>query len=172
MLSKELEKALNEQINFELYSSYLYVAMCGALQKMNFSGAANWMRIQAMEELTHADKMFKFIFDRDGNVVLDKVDRPPSSWDSMLAAFEDVYKHEKVVTARISNLMELALSEKDHATSSFLQWFVTEQIEEESNAKSIIDKLKMASDSPQMQLMMDMELQKRQFNMPAGSVQA
>ncbi|QSH40468.1 ferritin [Lentisphaerota bacterium ZTH] len=172
MLSKELEKALNEQINFELYSSYLYMAMCGALQSMNFEGASNWMKVQAMEEMTHADKMFNFVFERDGKVMLDKIDCPPSEWPSMLAVYEDVYKHEKIVTARISNLMELALSEKDHATSSFLQWFITEQIEEESNAKTIIDKLKMANNAPHMLLMMDMELGKRQFTMPAASEQA
>ncbi len=90
----------------------------------------------------------------------------------MLAAFEDVYKHEKIVTARISNLMELEKKKKDHATGSFLQWFIIEQIEEESNAKAIIDKLKMACDSPQVLLMMDMELGKRQFVMPAAGGQA
>lgn len=169
MLSNELEKALNEQLNFELYSSYIYYSMAAALEAMNYSGAANWMQIQVQEELTHAQKFFEYINERDGRVILDAIEKPATEWASLLAVFENAYKHEKIVTSRVNNLMEQALSDKDHASATFLQWFVSEQMEEESNVKKVIDRLKLAADAPGALFMIDQELASRVFTPPAAN---
>jgi ferritin len=156
-----MEKALNEQLNFEIYSSYLYMAMASALETMNYKGAAHWMRIQALEELFHANKFFNYIIDREGRVILQEIKKPKTDWKSLLDAFEDAHKHEKNVTSRICNLVDLALTEKDHVTNSTLQWFVTEQIEEESNGKTIIEKIKKTKKSSDGLMLIDTELAAR-----------
>jgi len=161
MLSKAMEKALNEQLNFELYSSYLYMSMASALEAMNYKGAAHWMRIQMLEELFHANKFFNYIIDREGRVILQEIKKPKNDWKSMLDAFEDAHKHEKIVTSRICDLVDLALTEKDHVTNSTLQWFVTEQIEEESNGKTIIEKIKRTKKSEDGLMIIDTELAAR-----------
>jgi len=158
MLSKTMEKALNEQVNFELYSSYLYMSMTSALEAMNSKGAAHWMRIQTLEELFHANKFFNYIIDREGRALLGEIKKPKTEWKSMLEVFEDAYKHEQIVTSRICNMVDLALSEKDHVTNSTLQWFVTEQIEEESNGKNIIEKIKKTRNSADGLMIIDNEL--------------
>jgi ferritin len=158
MLSKNIEAALNDQVNFEFYSSYLYLSMASALENMGLKGCAKWMRIQSLEELFHANKFFNYIIDRDGRAILDKINKPETEWKSVLAIFEVAYRHEQIVTSRICNLVDIALGEKDHVTNSTLQWFVIEQIEEESNAKTIIDKLKKAKDSNDSIMMIDNEL--------------
>ena len=162
MLSKKMEKALNGQINAELYSSYLYLSMAAYFESKNLPGMASWMRIQAEEEKMHGMKFFDFVADRGGRVTLDKIDAPETEWASPLAAFEAAYGHEQKVTGLINDLVKLAKSESDAATDIFLQWFVTEQVEEEKSADEVVQKLKMIEGAPHLMLMMDRELGARQ----------
>lgn len=169
MISKKVEEALNRQINAELYSAYLYLSMNAYFLSINLAGFANWMRVQALEETTHADKFYGFLNDRGGRVILAPIDGPPHDWSSPLAAFEDAYRHEQKVTAMINSLMDLALEEKDHATASMLSWFVDEQVEEESNADGIVRQLKLVGDNSGGLFMLDRELSARAFTPPAAS---
>lgn len=161
MISKKLESALNEQINEELYSSYLYLAMAAWFESENLSGCASWMRVQAREETGHAMKLFGFINERRGRVTLKAIKEPAREWKSALAAFQAALEHEQYITGRINNLMNLAIAEKDHATGALLQWFVNEQVEEEASVDSIVQKLKMAEKAPGALLMMDHALGER-----------
>ncbi|MGE5294594.1 MAG: ferritin [Solirubrobacterales bacterium] len=161
MLNEKMEKALNDQINEELYSSYLYLAMSAWFESQNLPGCAAWMAVQAREENGHAMKLFKFINERRGRVVLAAIQEPPKEWKSPLAAFEASLNHEQHITGRIDELMDLALKEKDHASAAMLQWFVGEQVEEEANVDSIIQKLKMAEKAPGALFMMDHALGER-----------
>ena len=161
MISKKMKDALNAQINAELYSAYLYLAMEAWFQSVNFQGFAKWMRVQTREEMSHAMKIYDFITDRGGRVTLDAIAGPGGEWKSPLAVFEAAYKHEQKVTALINGLVELAEKEKDHATGVFLQWFVTEQVEEEKNASEIVAKLQILKDSAGSMYMLDKELGKR-----------
>lgn len=163
MLSKKVQKALNEQINAELYSAYLYLSMSNQLASKNLPGMAGWMRIQATEEMGHAMKIYDFVHGRNGEVELFKIEVPPAKWDTPLQAFEATYEHEKKVTRMIHNLVDLAVAEKDHATNNFLHWFVDEQVEEEASALEVVDKLKMVKDYPEGLFMMDRELGQRQL---------
>lgn len=158
MLSKTMQEALNDQLNFELVSSYLYMSMIAYFESENLSGMANWMTIQTDEERQHAQKFFDFINERDGRVILKDIDMLKTEWKSPLDAFEDALEHEQKVTARINKLVDLAIKESDHATNSFLQWFVDEQVEEEASVKAIIDKLKFVKDNPVAVFMIDQEL--------------
>jgi ferritin len=169
MLDKKMEDALNDQLNWELYSSYLYASMSAYFQAQNLTGFANWMRVQAMEELTHAGKFFDFINERGGKVALKAVDGPPTEWKSPGSAFEDALGHEQKVTGRINDLVDLALDQRDHATNIFLQWFVTEQVEEEASVGEILHQLKLVGDHPDRLFMIDRELGQRTFTMPATS---
>jgi ferritin len=166
MLNDKIQKAFNEQLNFELYSSYIYMSMSGYFYSVNLPGFANWMKVQALEELTHAGKFFSFINDRGGKVLLQTIKGPATQWATPLAAFENALEHEQKVTTRINNLVDLALKEKDHASNIFLQWFVTEQVEEEANATEIIQKLKLIADHPASLFLVDQELAQRAFVMP------
>jgi ferritin len=166
MLNTNIQDALNSQINAELYSSYLYLSMSAYFDSQNLTGMANWMRIQAQEELTHAMKFFDFVNERDGRVVLTQVGAPKTEWTSPLDVFEDVLAHEKKVTGLINELVDLSLTEKDHAANIFLQWFVTEQVEEEANASTIVDKLKLIGDTPVALYMLDGELGQRTLPSP------
>jgi ferritin len=166
MINERIEKAFNEQINAELYSSYLYLAMAAYFSSVNLQGFANWMRCQAQEELVHAMKFFTFINDRAGRVALMTIDGPPASWESPLAAFEAAYNHEQRVTAMINNLVDIALQEKDHAANNFLQWFVKEQVEEEASADGVVQQLKLAGDQGSGLFMIDRELGARVFALP------
>ena len=158
MLSKKMEAALNEQLNAELYSSYLYLSMSAYLESINMAGMANWMRIQAEEEKMHGMKFFDFIVSREGRVKLTAIAGPETEWASPLGAFQATYAHEQKVTGLINDLVKLAQEEADTASDVFLQWFVTEQIEEEKNADTIVQKLAMIKDAPQGLLMLDKEL--------------
>lgn len=171
MLGKKIEDALNRQLNAELYSAYLYLSMSAYFQSANLSGAANWMKIQAQEELVHAEKFFDFVNERGGLVKLNEIEMPPAEWDSALPAFEAVCTHEQKVTWLISDLVDLARSEKDHATESFLQWFVAEQVEEESSAIAVVKKLKLAGDARGALFMVDSELGRRVFAPPAANAE-
>ncbi len=168
MISKKIEDALNSQVNAELYSSYLYLAMESWFKSKNLSGFANWMRVQAQEEMTHAMKLYDFIDERGGRNILKAIDGPPTEWDSPLAVFEAVYEHEQKVTSLINDLVDLATKEKDHATNNFLQWFISEQVEEEASADEAVQKLKMVEKAPGGMFMLDRELGQRVFTPPAA----
>ena len=167
MISKKVGEALNEQVNAELYSAYLYLSMEAYFESVSLAGFANWMRIQTQEELMHAMKIYDFVIERDERVLLKAIEQPQSAWESPLATFEAVYKHEQKVTGLINDLVNLAIEEKDHATNTFLQWFVSEQVEEEKNACDIVGKLKLIEDSPQALFMMDDQMAQRVFTQPA-----
>jgi ferritin len=166
MISKKIEDALNEQINAELYSAYLYLSMEAYFESLNLSGFANWMMVQTQEELTHVMKIYRFVNERSGKVLLKAIAQPPTEWESPLAVFEAAYKHEQKVTGLINDLVNLAIEEKDHATNSFLQWFVNEQVEEESSADEVVQKLKMIKNAPEGQFLIDRELGQRVFTPP------
>ncbi len=161
MLKPKVLEALNNQINAEIDSSYMYLAIAAWLDSKNFHGMARWMQVQAREEWKHAMKFFGHIGERAGRVTLQGISTPQSDWDSIAQAFEQVYKHECKVTARIDALMKLAIDEQDYATQSFLQWFVNEQVEEESSALSLNEKLKMMGDGHVGLFILDSELGKR-----------
>ena len=167
MISKKMEDALNDQINAELYSAYLYLAMAAYFDSENLPGFASWMRVQTQEETAHAMKIFDFVSERGGRVVLKAIDEPGKEWKSTLAAFKAAYEHEQYITGRINDLMNLAIKEKDHATNAFLQWFVNEQVEEETSVDSVVQQLKMAEKAPGALFMMDRELGQRTFTPPA-----
>jgi len=153
---------MNQQVNAELYSAYLYLSMAADFEAENLHGMAHWMQIQAKEETGHALKFFKYIVERGGRVTLTAVAAPPTQWDSPLAVFEQVYKHECHVSSLINKLVELAAAEKDHASEVFLQWFINEQVEEEANASEILHQLKMVGDSKQGLFLLDRHLAQRQ----------
>jgi ferritin len=167
MISKKMEKALNEQVNAELFSAYLYLSMEAYFRSLNLNGFANWMRVQTQEEIMHAMKIYDFIDERGGRIILKAIGGPDTQWDSPLAAFEAVYTHEQKVTGLINNLVNLAIEEKDHATNTFLQWFVNEQVEEESSADQMVQQLKMMEKAPGGMFMLDRELGQRVFTPPA-----
>lgn len=161
VLSKKMEEALNKQINAELYSAYLYLAMAAYFESANLSGFAKWMEIQAEEEKQHAMKLYHYIVERGGRVVLDAIQKPQSEWKSPLDVFEAVYAHEQHVTSLIYNLADIARQEKDYATEVMLHWFIKEQVEEEANASSILERIKMVKDSVNGILQYDKILGKR-----------
>ena len=167
MISDKMQEALNGQLNAELYSSYLYLSMAAYFLDLNLGGFANWMRVQAQEEDMHAMKFYNFINERGGRVLLKPIDGPPTEWNSPLAAFEAVLEHEQKVTGLINDLVELALAEHDHATNIFLQWFVTEQVEEEDSANDVIQQIKMVGEAEGGLFMLDRELGQRTFTAPA-----
>ena len=158
MLSTTMNDAVNEQIKWELYSSYLYLAMSAHFAGRGLDGFAHWMRLQAQEELLHAMKFYDFVIARGGHIHLQTVDAPPNDWKSPLAVFEATLTHEEHVTARINNLVNLALDERDHASNIFLQWFVTEQVEEEANVGEVLHKLRLVGDAGEGMFMLDKEL--------------
>ena len=162
MLSDKMQAAMNKQINAELHSAYVYLSMAAYFEDANFTGMAHWMRMQADEELAHAMKFFDFINERGGRVLLQPIDGVPSEWASPLAVFEGALAHEQKVTALINDLVDLALDERDHASNSFLQWFVAEQVEEEASADDMVQKLRLAGDAPQALLFLDAEMGSRQ----------
>jgi len=163
MLSDKMEKALNEQVNAEMYSAYLYLAMSAYFEDQNLSGFANWMHVQAQEEMSHAMKIYNYIHDRGGRVVLEQIDKPQSEWENTQKVVEEVFAHEQKVTQMIHNLVNLARDEKDHGTDNMLQWFVSEQVEEEANADELLQQVKMIGSQGHGLLMLDRELKQRQF---------
>lgn len=166
MINEKIQDAFNDQLNAELYSSYLYLSMAAYFQSLNLEGFANWMRCQAQEEIVHAMKFYNFINERAGRVLLSVIEGPPVGWDSPLAAFEDAYRHEEKVTGLINTLVDLAIQEKDHAANAFLQWFVNEQVEEESSVDAVVHQLNLAGDQGSGLFMIDRELATRVFVMP------
>lgn len=158
-----MEKALNEQINAEFASAYLYLSMATWFEEQNFEGMANWMMIQFKEEQTHALKFYNYVIERGGRVTLQKIDAPKTEWGNILQVFEETLKHEKLVTSMIHDLADLAVEERDHATSSMLQWFIDEQVEEEASADKIVNQLKLIGDNPNGLFMLDREFAARKF---------
>ncbi len=161
MISKTMQDAINAQIRAEMYSSNLYLAMAANAEAMNLKGLAHWMRLQSQEELGHAIKLFDYLVDRGGRAVIGAIDEPPQAWPSPRAMFEQALSHERNVTALIHGLYETALEEKDYATQNMLQWFISEQVEEEAAASQYAEKLKMIGDSSNAIFMVDKELGKR-----------
>jgi len=161
MLSEKMQKALNSQINAELYSSYLYLAMAAYFIKENWNGFATWMEKQSAEEYGHAMKFYKFLANTGNTILLENIEKPKSDWKSPLEIFEETIKHEKYITGRINDLADLAIAEKDHATGIFLQWFVTEQLEEEAAVENIINKFKLLGDNKSALYLLDKELGSR-----------
>jgi ferritin len=172
MIKKSMEKAINEQINAETYSAYLYWSMAAWCDKNNLPGFANWMRVQVQEEMSHAVKFYTYLIDRGGTVKLTAIAAPETDWKDIEAIFAATLKHEQYVTARINNLADLAIKEKDHAAGQFLQWFVNEQVEEEKNAEQILGQLKMMGKQPGAALyILDKEMAARVFTPPAAQAQ-
>jgi ferritin len=168
MLNEKIQDALNKQLNAELYSSYLYLSMSAYFSSVELSGFANWMRVQAQEELMHSMKFYDYINERGGRVTLTAIESPQVEWKSPEIAFDHVYKHEQKVTGLINDLVNLAIEEKDHATNNFLSWFVTEQVEEESSASDILQKVKLVGKDGSGLFMLDKELGMRVFTPPTS----
>ncbi len=162
MISQTLTDALNDQLKQELYSSYLYLSMSAYCDDKNLTGFAHWLRLQADEERAHGMKFFDFIQDRDRRAVLQSIAQPPRDFGSPLDLFEQVLAHEQEVTSLIDQLYRKAIAEQDHATQIFLQWFISEQVEEEKTASQILETLRMAGDNKVALLMLDRELGARQ----------
>lgn len=161
MLSKKLEQAINDQIKYELDSAYLYLSMAAYFDSINLPGFAHWMRVQFGEEQGHAMKFYRYVYERGGRVTLQGLDQPPSEFSAPLAVFQQTLEHEQKVTALINDLYALALQENDYATQIFLQWYISEQVEEEDNATQIIELLRRVGDRGQGLIMLDRELARR-----------
>ena len=166
MLDGKIEQGINDQINAELYSAYLYYSMAAYFEGLSLKGFSHWLRVQALEEMTHVQKFFAYLNDRGGRVVLMPIDAPPSDWQSPLSVFEEVYAHEVKVTGLINKLMDLVLAASDHASSSFLQWFVSEQVEEEATADEVLQKLKLVDKTEGGLFLLDQEMDRRTFALP------
>ena len=169
MIGKKMEQALNGQLNAELYLAYLYLSMAAYFESADLPGFANWMRVQNQEERFHAMKFYDYVIERGGRVILRQIDVPPSEWNSPLTVFEATLEHERKVTGLINSLVFLAREEKDNASEIFLQWFVNEQVEEESNVSAVLRQLKLIKDSPQALFIMDKEMAQRVFTPPAAA---
>jgi len=161
MLDKEIEQALNAQLNNELYSAYYYLSMSTYFEALSYGGFSSWMKMQAQEEIEHSMKYYNYIFERQGQVTLTAVAGPKTSWESPLETFEDAYAHEVQVTKDINKIVDLAISKSDHATNHFLQWFVGEQVEEEATTSDLVTRLKRIGDNPAALVMLDRELASR-----------
>ena len=161
MLSPKLTESLNKQINEEYYSSYLYLAMAAYMEDKNLDGCAHWMRMQAQEEWEHGMKIFDYMIERGARVELAAVAAPPMEWESPTAAFEAALEHERYMTKNINALADLAIDERDHATNNIMQWYVTEQVEEEASVEDILNKLELMGNSGHGLFMMDRELKGR-----------
>jgi ferritin len=166
MLKKEITKALNDQINKEMYSAFLYMQMASYTNDLTLKGFANWFMVQYHEEMFHAMKMYEYVQSQGESVTLQAIDAPTAKFKSPLDAFEKTLEHEQFVTKSINNLMDLAIKHKDHATKIFLEWYVTEQVEEEDTAGDMIAQLKMIGKDAHALLMMDRELAARGANIP------
>ena len=170
MLPPKIDKALNSQLNAELFSAYLYMSMAAYFESLNLTGFANWMKVQTQEELFHAQKFFDHINERGGRVIMQAIEKPETDWESTLTVFEFTYKHEQKVTSLINDLVELARTEKDNATYNFLQWFVSEQVEEEALVDAVLQKLKLVGDFGPGIFMVNQEMGQRVFAPPTAGV--
>ncbi|MDP4203313.1 MAG: ferritin [Bacteroidota bacterium] len=163
MLSKLLEKEINDQVNYEFWSAQLYLSMSAHFADLGLPGFAHWMYIQYQEETTHAIKFFNYVIERGGKALIQPIQEVSTTWDSILSVFNETMEHEQKVTARINHLADTAVAEKDHATQSMLRWFIDEQVEEEANVKAIVDTLKLVKDNGYAIYSLDKELATRVF---------
>lgn len=166
MISDKLAELLNDQINFEYYSAYIYFSMSLHFKHEGLNGFANWMTVQTQEEICHGTAMINHLIQRGGKAVMKQIPQPPLSWKSPLAAFEHAYEHECIVTKRINNIAQMAESEKDFALLNFIQWYISEQVEEEANCMETIANLKLIGEAKGGLFMMDKELAARKFAIP------
>ncbi len=165
-MKQKMEDALNKQVNAEMYSSYLYLAMESYFQSISLSGFAKWMRGQVQEEMFHGMKIYDYVHERGGRAQFEAIAKPDTEWKSPLAAFEHILAHEEVVTELINDLIDVALDVRDHATKAFLDWFIIEQVEEESTVGEIVDRLRLIGDDSSGLFLLDSELAKRVFTLP------
>lgn len=163
MINEKMLNALNEQINAEQYSSLLYLSMSAYLSDSGLPGFAHWMYIQYQEEMTHANKFFNYVNERGGKVNLKAIEQMPTEFDGIIDVVEKTLKHEQLVTSLINNLVDVAIETRDHASQSFLKWFVDEQVEEEANVKEILDTLKLINGQGNGIFMLDREMKQRVF---------
>lgn len=168
MLKERVLAKLNEQLKHELASAYLYFSMAGYFESISLKGFANWMKVQAQEELAHSVRIFSYINDKSARVEIYELEAPKNDWGSPLAAIEDAHQHECYISERINECVSLALAENDHSTNTFLQWFVAEQVEEEAAADDVVQKLKLIGDNSSGLFLLDQELQKRNFESDGG----
>lgn len=162
-LNQKVEEVLNKQINAEFWSAYLYLSMSAYFQHRGLKGFANWMRVQYQEELSHANKLFDYINERGGRVALEAIVDVDTDWDDLLDVFTNTYDHECKVTEMINNCIDVAVEVKDHATTTMLQWFVNEQVEEEATALEIIEQIRLVGESGQAIFLLDKEFAGRTF---------
>ncbi|MGI5817951.1 MAG: ferritin [Armatimonadota bacterium] len=167
MIDERMNEAINDQVNAELLSAYIYYSMAQWFDSEDLPGMAQWMYAQTQEEMFHADKFARYINERGGRVVLQAIDGPPTEWDSPVAVFQHALEHEQWVTGNINNLMDIAIEINDHASKNFLVWYVDEQVEEEAHVGGVLAQLKRAADSPNALMMLDRELGARVFTPPA-----
>jgi ferritin len=160
-MKQKIEDAFNKHLNAEAFSAYLYLSMSAYFESINMKGMAHWMRFQSDEETMHEMKFFEYIHSRGGKVVLDQINAPQTEWESPLAAFEAAYGHEQMISEKINKLVDLSLEQSDHASNAFLQWFVTEQVEEEESVLEIVDQLKLIEGDRGALFMLDRELGQR-----------
>lgn len=163
MLNENLLKAINDQVNFEFYSSYAYLAMAGYCESIDLNGFANFFRVQSKEELDHAMKLYDYVYQKNGTIELEKINKPQTSFDGIVDVFEKGYEHEQIVTKKIYNITDIAYEEREHATISLLKWFIDEQVEEENNFNTLLKKIKRAVDNPAALYLLDDELAKRVY---------
>jgi ferritin len=163
MMKEKMLNAINEQINAEQYSAFLYLSMSAYFNNIGLPGFANWMYIQYQEELSHANKFFDYVNERNAKVVLKGIEQVPSEFNGVIDVFEKTLAHEKLVTGMINDLVDIAIEDRDHATQSFLQWFVDEQVEEESNVQEILDTLRLIDGQGNGIFMLDREMRQRVF---------
>lgn len=169
MISDKMQQELNEQVNTEFYSAYMYLAMSAYCDTIGLPGFAHWMRMQYEEEIMHVTKMYDYILGQNGNVHLKTIDEPPQVYGTPLEIFETTLEHEQVVTKLINKLMDLAVEERDYATQTFLQWYVTEQVEEESNVNDILAPLRMVGEDKSGLMMIDQQLAVRATPTPIAA---
>lgn len=161
-LGEKLEQAINDQIQAEIYSAYLYLAMSAYCEDISMPGYAHWLRVQSEEEIEHAMKFFHYVNERGGRVILQAIQQPEAEFDSPLDVAKQTYEHEQKVTSLIHDLYALAVEEKDYAAQVFLQWYIDEQVEEEDNATRLVEMFEMVKDSPNGLFMLDQKLGARQ----------
>ncbi len=171
MLKENVLDKLNAQLNSEIYSAYLYFSMAGYFESLNLKGFANWMEIQAREEVLHSHRLYKYIIDKGDRPKMSAIDEPTHDWGSPQEAMEDTYSHECQISEQINECVSLALKENDHSTNTMLQWFVSEQVEEEAAADDIVQKLKMISGNSTGLYLLDTELSKRSSNSATGAAE-
>lgn len=167
MISKKIQSELNEQVNKEFYSAYLYLAMEAYCTKIGLPGFAHWMRLQYEEENMHVTKMYDYILAQGGEIHLKQIEEPPREFSSPLEIFEKTLEHEQFITRSIHNLMGLAIEERDYATQAFLQWYVSEQVEEEANVHDVLNPLRMVGNDKGGLMMIDQNLSNRAAAAPA-----